>query len=345
MADSDAPKDDDADGKGADGKDADGVRVGFDLGGTKMYACAFDAKYKLLGRDRRKTKGHLGSDAGVDRMIDTIKDCLGDAGVAAKQVLGIGVGVPGVTELDRGVLLNTANLGWKDVPLAKLLGEEFGCPVTLCNDVDAGVYGEWKFGAGKEKRCVLGVFPGTGIGGGLVYEGAIFRGAKTSCLEIGHMPVDPLGPRSGLGQRGTLEAVASKLAVAGQAALAAYRGQAPHLMKNTGTDLTDIRSGALSESAEKDDAVKQILLDAAEVIGTTIGGVINLLAPDVVVLGGGLVEAMPKLLVPAVKKAAEAAAMPAFRGTFEVVPAELGDEAAVMGAAAWQQRQAESGKG
>ncbi|QDT15160.1 ROK family protein [Alienimonas californiensis] len=323
----------------------DGVRIGFDLGGTKMYACAFDADYKLLGKDRRKTKGHLGSEAGVDRMIATIQDCLDDAGVTAQQVIGIGVGAPGVTDLDKGVLLNTANLGWKDVPLTKLLGEAFDCPVTLCNDVDAGVYGEWKFGAGKEKRCVLGVFPGTGIGGGLVYEGAIFRGAKMSCMEIGHMPVDPLGPRSGLGQRGTLEAVASKLTIAGQAALAAYRGQAPHLMKNTGTDLTDIRSGALSESAEKDPAVRRILLDAAEIIGTTIGGVVNLLAPDVVVLGGGLVEAMPKLLVPAVKKAALAAVMPAFRGAFDVVPAELGDEAAVMGAAAWQQRQADSGKG
>ena len=334
MADSDASKDKNSD------EAKDGVRIGFDLGGTKMYACAFDADYKLLGKDRRKTKGHLGSEAGVERIIDTISDCLEDAGVSSKQVVGIGVGAPGVTDLDKGVLLNTANLGWSDVPLAKLLGEEFDCPVTLCNDVDAGVFGEWKFGAGKEKRCVLGVFPGTGIGGGMVYEGAIFRGARLSCLEIGHLPVDPIGPRSGLGQRGTLEAVASKLAIAGQAALAAYRGQAPYLMKNTGTDLTDIRSGALSDSAEKDDAVKRILLDAAETIGTTIGGVVNLLAPDLVVLGGGLVEAMPKLLVPAVKEAAEAAAMPAFRGTFEVVPAELADEATVMGAAAWQQRQA-----
>ncbi len=330
MADSDAP----------DTSPTDGVRVGFDLGGTKMYACAFDGAYKLLGKDRRKTKGHLGSEAGVERIIDTIQDCLADAGVDAKQVVGIGAGVPGVTDLDKGVLINTANLGWKDVPLAKLLQKAFDCPVTLCNDVDAGVYGEWKFGAGQEKRCVLGVFPGTGIGGGLVYEGAIFRGAKFSCLEIGHMPVDPLGPRSGLGQRGTLEAVASKLTIAGQAALAAYRGQAPYLMKETGSDVSDIRSGALSDSADKDDAVRQILLDAAEIIGTTIGGVVNLLAPDVVVLGGGLIEAMPKLLVPAVKDAAEAAAMPAFRGTFEVVPAQLGDEAAVMGAAAWQAREA-----
>ena len=319
----------------------DGVRVGFDLGGTKMYAVAFDADFKPLGSDRRKTKGHLGSEAGVERIIDTVRDALKEADVSAKEVAGIGVGVPGVTDLDSGVLLNTANLGWTDVPLAELLSDEFGCPVTLCNDVDAGVFGEWRFGAGKHERCVLGVFPGTGIGGGLVYEGAIFRGTRLSCMEIGHLPVDPLGPRSGLGQRGTLEAVASRLTIAGQAALAAYRGQAPYLMKEVGTDPADIRSGALSSSVKAgDEAVKQALLDAAAVIGTSVGGVVNLLAPNVVVLGGGLIEAMPDLLVPAVREAAEAAVMPAFRGTFEVVPAALGDEAAVMGAAAWQQRQA-----
>ena len=333
-----------ADGAKPDGTESDGVRVGFDLGGTKMYAVAFDADYKPLGRDRRKTKGHLGAEAGLKRIVGTIRDALDDAGASEKsgrKLVGIGIGVPGVTDLDSGVLLNTANLGWSDVPLAAQLEEEFGCPVTLCNDVDAGVFGEWRFGAGKGARTVLGVFPGTGIGGGLVYEGAIFRGTRLSCLEIGHVPVEPAGPRSGLGQRGTLEAVASRLTIAGQAALAAYRGQAPHLMDKVGTDPTDIRSGALSDSvAAGDEAVKQILLDAAETIGRAIGGVVNLLAPDVVVLGGGLVEAMPEFLVPAVAEAAEAAAMPAYRGAFEVVPAALGDEAGVMGAAAWQERRA-----
>ena len=318
-----------------------GVRVGFDLGGTKMYAVAYDGDFKQLGRDRRKTKGHQGAEAGVARMLDTVRDCLKDAGVEKGDLAGVGVGVPGVTDLDKGVLINTANLGWRDVPLRKLFEDEFGCPVTLCNDVDAGVFGEAEFGAGRGFRCVLGVFPGTGIGGGLVYEGKIFRGARLSCLEIGHLPVQVGGPRSGIGQRGTLEAVASRLSIAAAASIAAHRGEAPRLMKEVGTDPADIRSGALADSVEHgDEAVKRVLLDAAETIGTAVGGVGNLLAPDVVVLGGGLVEAMPDLLVPAVRKAVEAALMPAYRGSFEVVPAKLGDDAAVMGAAAWQKRHA-----
>ena len=111
-----------------DAKPAPGVRVGFDLGGTKMYAVAFDADYKTLGKDRRKTKGHLGEKAGVERMTDCVRDCLKDAGVDKKDLAGIGVGVPGVTDLESGVLVNTPNLGWTDVPLRNLLHDEFGCP-------------------------------------------------------------------------------------------------------------------------------------------------------------------------------------------------------------------------
>ena len=328
--------DDDKAEKGEQPAGPAGPTVGFDLGGTKMYGVVFGPDYEELGRDRRKTKGHQGAEAGVGRIVDTIKAALDDAGVPAKKLAGIGIGVPGVTELETGVLRRTPNLGWDDVPLGDILEKEFGCPVTLLNDVDAGVFGEWRFGAGRGARTVLGVFPGTGIGGGMVYEGKIFRGAHLSCLEIGHLPVLAGGPRSGFGTRGTLEAVASRLAVAGQASIAAYRGQAPRLLDEVGTDPADVRSGALADSvAHGDAAVEQILKDAAATIGTTLGGVVNLLAPDVVVLGGGLVEAMPNLLVPAVADAARDAAVPAFRDTFTVVPAELGDEAAVLGAAAY----------
>lgn len=319
--------------------DANRVRVGFDLGGTKMYAAVFDADYRQLGRERKKTKGHQGAEAGVERVIATIREALASANVAADRLDGIGVGCPGPLDLDEGVVIDTPNLGWKDVKLRKILETEFGCPVTIANDVDAGVYGEYRFGAGQGAYCALGVFPGTGIGGGCVYRGQIFRGRTQSCMEIGHVPLMALGPRSGAGHRGTLEAVASRLAIAAAAAQAAYRGQAPNLMKAVGTDLADVRSGVLADAIKAGDAaIHQIVLDAAELIGVAVGGAVNLLAPDVVILGGGLVEAMPDLIVPAVTKSAKQHVMPAFVDTFRVVPARLGDEAGVMGAAAWQQK-------
>jgi glucokinase len=314
------------------------VRVGFDLGGTKMFAAVFDENYKLLGKERKKTKGHLGAESGVERVIGAIREALEESGVAASDVAGIGVGCPGPLDLDEGVLIDAVNLGWKEVKLKKILENEFGCPATIANDVDAGVYGEYRFGAGRGAHCLLGVFPGTGIGGGLVYRGQIFRGRKQSCMEIGHMPLFPFGPRDGTGSVGTLEAYASRLAIAASAAQAAYRGQAPNLMKAAGTNLSDIRSGTIADSIKAGDkAVERAVTDAADMIGIAIGGIINLLTPDIIVLGGGLVEAMPDLFTSAVKKSAGRYAMDAFRDTFTVVPAQLGDNATVMGAAAWQE--------
>ncbi|MGC1276356.1 MAG: ROK family protein [Planctomycetaceae bacterium] len=314
------------------------VRVGFDLGGTKMFAAVFDEDYKLLGKERKKTKGHQGVAAGVERVSQAIREALADADVAPDRLAGIGVGCPGVLDIDEGVLIDAVNLGWRDVRLKEILEREFGCPAVLANDVDAGVYGEYRFGAGRGAFCLLGVFPGTGIGGGCIYRGQIFRGRKQSCMEIGHMPLFPFGPRDGTGHLGTLEAYSSRLAISAAAAQAAFRGQAPNLMKAAGTDLAEIRSGTLAAAIKAGDkAVERAVADAGEMIGIAVGGVVNLLSPDVIVLGGGLVEAMPELFVSTVSDSARRHAMEAFQDTFKVVAAELGDNATVMGAAAWQE--------
>jgi len=310
--------------------------VGFDLGGTKMLATVFDDDFQRLGRMRTKTLGAEGAKAGVQRIVDSIRDALADAQVEADQLGGIGVGCPGPLDLKRGILLDTPNLGWKNVKLAKALNEEFGCPAVIANDVDTGVYGEYRFGAGKSARCVIGVFPGTGIGGGCVYEGRIVRAATTSCMEIGHVQIAPHGPLCGCGQRGCLEAVASRLAISAAAAQAAFRGEAPNLLKRSGTDLANIRSGALAGAiAAGDKVVEDIVREAARNIGLVVASVVNLLAPDVVVLGGGLTEAMPELIVETVAAAARSRVMPSFVDAFKVVPAQLQDDATIMGAAAW----------
>ena len=311
--------------------------VGFDLGGTKMFATVFDARFEPKGRERRKTKGHEGAKAGMERMIEAIYVALEQAKVPVEKLGGIGVGCPGAVDLDRGLIEDAANLGWKDARLRDKLEAEFGCPAVVVNDVDAGVYGEYRFGVARDARCVLGVFPGTGIGGGCVYEGRIIRGKKYSCMEIGHIQVRPHGGRlCGCGRYGCLETEASRLAIAAEAARAAYRGDAPHLMELAGTDLADIRSGAIAESIKAGDAaVEQIVRRAAGMIGLAIGNVTNLLAPDVVVLGGGLVEALPKWFVETIEEAAREHAMPALARTFRVAASKLGDDANVLGAAGW----------
>jgi glucokinase len=310
--------------------------LGFDLGGTKMMAALYDAEFRTLARKRKKTKGHEGVDAGLERIVQVVRDVLADAGIGMENVSGIGVGCPGPIDLERGVILDAPNLGWREVPIVRSLEDRLGCPAVIANDVDAGVFAESQFGAGRSAHCVLGVFPGTGIGGGCVYEGQIVRGRVRSCMEIGHVRVLPEGPRCGCGLRGCLEAVASRLAISAAAAKAAYRGQAPRLHELTGADISKIRSGTLAEAIRSGDTViEEIVCEACRHIGVAIAGVVHLLGPDAVVLGGGLVNAMPDLFVREVGKSAAAHVMPSFRKSFRVLPAELGDEATAMGAAAW----------
>lgn len=318
-----------------DANDSQRNWIGFDLGGTKMLAVVTDAKFQPVVRKRRKTRDDDGS-INMSRVISTIEKALEEGGIAKEQLAGIGIGCPGMLDLDRGILLEASNLGWKNEPVQKELEDVFGCPAVIMNDVDAGVYGEYRFGAAQGAHTAIGVFPGTGVGGGCVYEGRIFRGKSGSCLEVGHIQVMPDGPRCACGRRGCLEAVSSRLAVAAAAAQAVFRGQAPNLAELAGSDLANIRSGALAEAIKKGDKViEQIVKDAAGHLGTAIGGLIHLLAPDIVVLGGGLVEAMPELYVEQVSAAAKRWVLPSFAKSYEIVSAKLGDDAVALGAAAW----------
>ncbi|MCB1070713.1 MAG: ROK family protein [Verrucomicrobia bacterium] len=311
------------------------IYIGFDLGGTKMMAVVYDQKFKLLGKKRKKTKGNEGAQAGVQRIISTLNEALADAKITPDQLKGIGCGIPGPLDLEKGIILEAPNLGWKNVRLKQMLSDEYHCPVTLLNDVDAGTFGEYRFGAGRGGRCVLGIFPGTGIGGGCVYHGQLIEGGNHSCMEIGHLNMDRNGRLCGCGKRGCLETSASRLAIAAEAAAAAYRGEAPILLELAGTDLAQIRSGVLAEAiARGDKVVEAIVRNAASRIGLAIGNVANLLAPDIAVLGGGMVEAMSSLFLEEVSKAIGQSAMKPFAKDLTVKVAELGDFAGAMGAAA-----------
>ena len=273
---------------------------------------------------------------GLERIIQTVEEALAEAGQDKDQLAGIGLGIPGPLDPSRGLVIHTPNLGWRNFQLRKPLEEALKCPVFVINDVDAGIYGEFRFGAAQGTRCAVGVFPGTGIGGGCVYDGHILTGRNRSCFEIGHIPLLPEGPLCGCGQRGCLEAVASRLAISASAASAAYRGEAPNLQALAGTDLSNIRSGALAEAIKAGDkVVEEIVRNAAGWLGVGVVTLVNLLAPDVVVLGGGLVEAMPTIYVEEVTKVAQNRVMAPFKDVFKIAISQLGDDAVAKGAAAW----------
>ncbi len=319
------------------------IWLGFDLGGTKMLTIAYDEKWKVIGRRRRKTRGRDGSDNGLERIASTITRLIDENEIPKDRIAGIGIGCPGPIDLDRGRILRTPNLGWDDVDVQHKLQKRFGFPVVVLNDVDAGIFGEYKFGAAKGSRCAIGIFPGTGVGGGCVYQGRILQGAGVSCMEIGHTRISSSSRASGYKLPGTVEAEASRLSIAAEAAKAAHRGDAPHLLKKVGTDLAEIRSGALADAIENgDEAIKNLVQEAAESIGLAVVNIVHILAPDKIVLGGGLVEAMEELIVGTVRKTARHNVMSVYKDRFDVVAAKLGDDAGVLGAAAWARQEIES---
>ena len=309
--------------------------VGFDLGGTKMLAKIFDDQFTEIASAKRKTEGNRGQKAGIARVIKTIEEALLAAGLTSADLAGIGVGCPGPVNPEKGIILEAPNLGWVNVPIAKELQNAFGCPAVACNDVDAGVFAEYSFGAAKGARCAVGVFPGTGIGGGAVINGNLLEGSRISCMEIGHMTLEP-NPGSG-GE--TLETLTSRLAIASQAAQAVYRGQAPYLAEKCGSSLDKITSSKIAEAiAAGDKAIEAIVRRAADLLGCGIATLVHILAPDTIVLGGGLVDAMPKLYLEEVTRSAEKRVLSAYVGTFRIVPAKLAESAGSKGAAAWARK-------
>lgn len=314
------------------------VWIGFDLGGTKMLAKVFDKNYQVLGEAKKKTHGAKGAAAGLSRMAEVISQALQNAKVEKERIAAIGVGCPGPIDPSRGVIVEAPNLGWKNVKVVESLGKAFGTRVVICNDVDAGVYAEYIKGAAKDSRCAVGIFPGTGIGAGAVINGHLLQGSQLSCMELGHIPLYP--ETSGRGEHGsTLEMECSRLKIAAEAARAAYRGLAPHLLSECGTDIAKITSGALAKAiAAGDVEIEHIVRRAAVLLGCGVATIVHLMAPDVIVLGGGLVEAMPKLYLEAVEQSTRQRILPPYRKNLRIVTAAFSDGAGAMGAAAWARR-------
>jgi len=310
--------------------------IGFDLGGTKMLCGVYNDAFELKSRVKKKTKAHGDAEAGIERIEKTITTAMEEAGISPKDIGGICIGVPGMVNLIDGLIIDAPNLGWQNVEIIKRLKKKFSVPIYLLNDVDSGIYGEYKFGAGKKSSRLLGVFPGTGVGGGFIYDDTIFTGKTMAAFEIGHIPVVSDGPTCGCGGKGCLEAVSSKLAIAAEAVRAAYRGDAPNLYKRVGTDVASVSSSVLAEAIEKGDSVvEEIVRQAARNVGKGIGMLVNILLPDTVVLGGGLVEAMPKIYLSEITSEAKRQCLASFSDAFTVKTAKCGDDAAIIGAAAW----------
>ncbi len=318
--------------------------IGVDMGGTKILSAVIDAEGNILATAKVPTKADRGVSEVIDRIAGSVQKAVDKSGVASDSIQAIGIGAPGPLDPATGVVIFAPNLGWRDVPLKTELETRTGFPTFVDNDVNVGTLGEHVFGAGRGVQNVVGIFVGTGIGGGIILNGKLFHGASKTAGEIGHIIVKAGGPRCGCGTRGCLEAIASRTAMTKQFRKAILKkGKKSVISELTGGDLDAIRSGVLAKAIRANDKLTlKVFKKVTKYLGIGIGSIVNFLNPEMIVLGGGVVEALDDTFLDDIRAAAEKYALPNTLSGVQIVPAKLGDNSAILGAAALARQRSEA---
>ncbi|MDR7542857.1 MAG: ROK family protein [Armatimonadota bacterium] len=305
--------------------------LGVDLGGTKILAALVDERGRVLVRERAPTP-EGGPEAVIGTIVDRVHALCRRAGQDIGVVRGLGVGAPGPMDPLSGVVFEPPNLpGWRDVPLGQLLSASLGIAVFVENDANAAALAEHWVGAGVGVDDLIYMTVSTGIGGGLILGGRLYHGAAGTAGEVGHMVIEPGGPRCNCGRFGCLEALASGPSIAREARAAVAAGRP--------TVLAAIPSQALNAAAvaraalDGDPVAREIYARAAAALGTGITNLVNLLNPAMVILGGGVTRAGELIFAP-VRRIVRQEAFERPASAVQIVPAALGDDVGAIGAAA-----------
>lgn len=307
--------------------------IGFDLGGTKMLS-ALVYEGKILEKIKEKTRAQKGQKVVAQGIVDTLNETLKKGGIKKSDCGGLCLAVPGPIDVKTGTLIKTPNLGFVDFPLVSMLQKHFPFPIFLENDVNAGTYGEFVSGAARGYNHVIALFPGTGIGGGIILNGKLYRGASGNAGEIGHMIIQTNGPRCGCGQYGCLESLASRTAMTKETIALTSSGKAPITLEEAQTDFKNYKSGVYQKALINEERpVVEVIDRAARFLGIGMANCVNIFNPELIVLGGGLVEKLGDYYLNKARESMRTHAMAALVEGVEVKPAELGDDAAVLGAA------------
>ena len=313
--------------------------VGVDIGGTNIVVgTVSEDGSQVLGVRSVPTQSEEGPQAVIGRIARQVQASMGEAeksgGVRRDSIMGVGIGAPGPLDRERGLVLLTPNLGWRNLPLRDLVSEAVGLPATLDNDANCAVYGEWWVGAARGAKYVVGLTIGTGIGDGIVLDGEIYHGTSDVAGEIGHTTIDSTGRLCKCGNYGCLEAYASGPAIAARAVEGIVSGVDTHLPDYVGGDLTKITAQTVYEAAyANDDFALEVVRDTAKFLGAGVGNLVNIFNPDVIVIAGGVTMAGDRLFVPLRAEVKRRAFEPAV-ARCSIVPGALPGTAGVIGAAA-----------
>lgn len=312
--------------------------IGVDLGGTNLRAAMVDVATGVFAHLRSvPALAREGHDAVMGRMADLVEDVIRDSGLSKAQIGGVGIGAPGVLDLEHGLTLFLPNLPgtWPNVPLRDTIAARVQLPTALLNDARAMTLGEWKFGAGRGVETIACFGIGTGIGGGLVINGQLHLGIGGTGGELGHQTIDFNGPLCGCGNRGCLEAFASGSAIAAMGIKAIVQGLTTRIGERVDYDLNRITPRVIYEAARAGDVIAQEIYEqAGHYIGVAVANTIVSVGPRKVVIGGGVSQAGDLLLDPIRRTVTERVhVMPVEQ--VQVVLAELGPNAGLIGAAVW----------
>lgn len=310
--------------------DLGGSHVGLALGSVDLAA----GKYRLVARRNLEGGGYDGWEPVLDRIARGILELAREVG---ERPAAVGVGCPGLVDLEKGETRFLPNLPgqWRDVRVARILGERLGAPVHLLNDVRAATLGEFTLGAGRGTSTMALFALGTGIGGGVVVDGRLRLGPLGSAGELGHQTVDPNGPLCGCGNRGCLEAVASGPAIAAAGVRLLRSGQAPLLFERTEGDAGRVTAETMGEAARAgDEAVTRELERIAGLVGIAVANVTVVLHPELVLLGGG-VAGLGGVLFDGVRREVAERVTVFPIDDVRVEPAALGADSGLAGALVW----------
>lgn len=309
--------------------------LGMDIGGTKLAVVVADRDGRIIRKERRPTQADRGPGAVVQTLCDMSRSVLTQASVDAGKVAGIGVSCGGPLDTSTGIVYSPPNLpDWEAIPLKAWLEEELQMAALIENDANAGALAEWQFGAGRGYRDVVYMTMSTGIGGGLILDGRLYRGPADSAGEVGHMTIVADGPVCGCGKKGCLEALCSGPSIARRARELAMQEPDSLMVQMVDGRIEDIRSETVMDAARQDDTAALRLVDeTARYMAVGIGNIVNVLNPEIIIVGTILVKAQDLLLTP-IREYLRRETWERVYDTVQIVPAELGDTVGDMAAIA-----------
>lgn len=305
--------------------------VGVDVGGTKTLALVVTASGEVIAREKAPTVH--GGPPMAEQIAAAVDAALAGADLSVDDLAGIGVAMPGSVDSSTGYLCSVPNIDIDDHNLIDTLRERFPVPVEMGNDVNLGTLAECWLGAGRDAQTVVGMFVGTGIGGGVVIDGRLRTGPEDLAGEIGHMVLMVDGPECGCGNFGCFEALASRTAMEKSIREGLAEGRESVILEYADEDR--IKSGALRDAlSDGDELVTEVMTRACHVLAQGILTIRHVLDPDMIVLGGGVVEACEQFMIPLIDREVRASQMKGSRDTLQIAVSELGDDAVALGAAA-----------